>query len=183
MKTFHTIVLALLTAATPALADTHDSTPKLSSDDAAIVAHEHAVDQFEITVGTVAKKMGSTKDIQDLGKELIADHKKADGDLTKFAKEHDAVIGKDVPMTDADRRATAADEAALVKLETLKGAAFDQQFLAMMVAGHEREIAKVDAFANQTTDPDLKVMLTGIRPIMQTHLDKAEALQQSTPRT
>jgi putative membrane protein len=182
MKAFHTIALALLMAS-PALADTHQSNTKLSSDDVAILAHEHAVDQFEMTVGKLAQKISPTKDIQDMGKELISDHKKADADLTKFAKEHDAVIGKDVPMTDADRQAAAADAAAAVKLETLKGAAFDKLFLDMMVSGHEREIGKLDAFTNQATDADLKVMLTGIRPIMQTHLDKARSIEQATPRT
>jgi predicted outer membrane protein len=71
----------------------------------------------------------------------------------------------------------------MTELKTLKGPAFDQKFLEMVIAGHQRELARLDAAMNQTSTDGLKLMLSAIRPAMQTHLDTARTLQQETPRT
>ena len=184
MKFIH-VILGCALFATPALADTGTTgtKTKLTADDQAMIAHEHAVNQMEITLGQMAERQSTTQAVKDYAKELVSDHQKADGDLTAFAKKHDAVIGKDVAKTAADKQAQANDQKEMASLKTLKGNTFDKQFLDMMVTGHEHEIAKLDTFIGETNDSDLKNVLSDIKPVMQKHEDAARALQTATPRS
>ena len=181
MKIIHVILCSALFAV-PALADTGSKT-KLSTDEQATIAHEHAVNQMEIMLGQMAQKQSTTQAVKDFGKDLVSDHQKADSDLTAFAKKHDAVIGKDVAKTAGDKQDQADMQKTVSALKTMKGSAFDKQFLDMMVTGHEHELTKLDTFITQTTDGDLKTLLSDVKPVMQKHEDSAKTLQTATPRS
>lgn len=183
MKIIH-VLCGLALAATPALADSSSSSKaKPSADDQMIINHEHAVNQMEISLGQLAESKSTNKAIQGFGKDLVTDHKKADTDLSAYAKSHNAVVGKDTPASDGDKQAAADMAKDVTALKMMKGDAFDKRFLEMMVTGHEHEISKVDTFMGQASDADLKTMLTNIKPVMQKHDDTAKSLQAQTPRS
>ena len=64
------------------------------------------------------------------------------------------------------------------KLQTLKGTAFDQELLPMMVKAHDAELAKADANIKIASDPQLKTMLEELKPVLQKHADEARSLEQ-----
>jgi len=183
--------LAIISAlALPAVALADDKTPadttksdpasaKLSDSDAKIVAHLHHVNQMEIDLGKAAQKSG-TAGVKTYGQTLVTDHQSSDKDLTSFAKTHKlATIPADKPMTDADKQEDKEMQSQVTKLKSLKGAEFDREFLNMMAAGHDKELAKIDVAMGAATDPDLQSLLKATKPVLQRHADQARDLQKN----
>jgi putative membrane protein len=156
-----------------------DKGAKLSDGDVKIIAHLHSVNQMEINLAQLAQKVG-TAHVKDYAKTIVTDHQSADKDLTAFAKTHKlAAIPADKPMTDADRQDDKDMTAAMARIKTLKGAEFDKQYINMMVAGHDKELSKIDVSISGAGDADLKTILQGVKPVLQRHADQARDLQKS----
>src|SRR5262249_54683258 len=139
---------------------------KLSEVDAQVVAHQHAVNLFEVEMAKLALKNGS-KAIQTYANTLIKDHQAADKNIAAFAKKQRlGKIPTDTSMTDADKKDR---DQMTAKLKAMKGAAFDKDFVDMMLAGHIREITKLDADLALVENKDLATMLKDVRPVLQRH--------------
>jgi len=175
------VITAIL--AIPALVAADPST-KLSDSDTAVLAHQHAVNSLEITMGKLAQTKGSAKAVRDYGVTLVKDHTSADKDALALAKKRGlAKLPADEPKTDADRADKKANDDMMAHMKTLKGAAFDDEFLSMMVTGHDKELAKVDTALTSVADPDLITLLRAVKPVMQKHSDDAKALQHDATKT
>jgi putative membrane protein len=134
---------------------------------------------MEINLAQLAQKSGSAN-VKDYAKTLLSDHQTADKDLTAFAKSHKLMtIPADKPASDADRQDDKDMTAAMAKIKTLKGEAFDREYLNMMVQGHDKELTKIDVAISGAGDPDLKSLLQGVKPVLQRHADQARDLQKS----
>lgn len=159
--------------------DKTDKGGKLSDADGKVISHLHHVNQMEINLGQLAQKSG-TAQVKDYAKTLVTDHQSADKDLTAFAKSHKMMtIPADKAATDADRQDEKEMKASMARLKTLKGAAFDKEFLNMMVSGHDKELTKIDVAISGASNPDLKSLLQGVKPVLQRHADQARDLQKS----
>ena len=156
-----------------------DKNAKLADGDVKIIAHLHHVNQMEIDMGKLAQKSG-TAAIKGYAETLVNDHTSNDKELTSFSKAHKlAMIPADKPETDADRQEVKDMTTQTAQLKTLKGAEFDKQFLNMMVAGHDKELAKIDTAIGAAADPDLQTMLKSTKPVLQRHSDQAHDLQKN----
>jgi len=159
-----------------------DKAAKLSAGDVKLVAHLHHVNQMEMDMGKLAQKSG-TAAVKTYAETLVNDHQTNDKDLTAFAKQHRlAAIPADKPETDADRQDEKDMTTKVAHLKTLKGAEFDKEFLNMMVAGHDKELAKIDVSIGAASDPDLQTMLKSVKPVLQRHSDQAHDLQKNGPQ-
>ncbi len=176
MRLIKLAILALFVAS-PVLADK----PKLTDTEKVAIDHEHTDNQTEIHMGKMAQTKSTTGGVRDYARTLVADHQKADDELLALAKKKSYSPGKDVAKTDEDKAAVKDDENAMAKLATAKGVDFDQQFLAMMIVAHEREIARLDGFIGAATDPDVRALLEAIKPVMQKHVDLAKEQQKNAP--
>lgn len=162
----------------PTTSDTGKS-DKLGDADTKIVAHLHHVNQMEISLAQTAQKAGSAH-VKDYASTLLTDHQSADKDLTAFAKAHKlTTIPADKPATDADQQDDKDMTTQMAHLKTLKGAEFDKAFLNMMVAGHDKELTRIDVSISSASNPDLKSQLQTIKPVLQRHSDQARDLQKS----
>jgi predicted outer membrane protein len=156
-----------------------DKSAKLSDGDVKIMAHLHHVNQMEIDMGKLAQKTG-TAAIKSYADTLVNDHQSNDKELTAFAKAHKvAMIPAEKPESDADRQEAKDMTTQLARLKTLKGAEFDKEFLNMMVAGHDKELAKIDVAIGGAGDSDLQTLLKSTKPVLQRHSDQAHDLQKN----
>jgi putative membrane protein len=156
-----------------------DKAAKPSDSDVKIMAHLHHVNQMEIDMGKLAQKTG-TAAIKSYADTLVNDHQSNDKELTAFAKAHKvAMIPAEKPETDADRQEAKEMTTQVAHLKTLKGAEFDKEFLNMMVAGHDKELAKIDVAIGGANDPDLQTLLKSTKPVLQRHSDQAHDLQKN----
>lgn len=152
---------------------------KLVEVDTQIVAHQHGVNQDEITLGKLAQANSSTAAVKKYGATLVKDHTAGDKNIIAFAK------AKGIPAIPADASETEAgkkDKADMVaKLKTLKGAEFDHMFIDMMAAGHDKEVTRITADIAQATDKNLVTILTKTKPVLQDHAKTASGLQKPSP--
>lgn len=156
-----------------------DKTAKLSDGDVKIMAHLHHVNQMEIDMGKLAQKTG-TAAIKSYAETLVNDHQSNDKELTAFAKAHKlAMIPAEKPETDADRQEAKEMTTQVAALKSLKGAELDKAFLNMMVAGHDKELAKIDVAIGGAADSDLQTLLKSTKPVLQRHSDQAHDLQKN----
>src|SRR5581483_10432040 len=123
----------------------------------------HQSDQNEIHAGKIAEKSGQSKAVRDYGKMLVKDHTAADKKVTSLAKK------ENIPLT--------AKEPSSGHMNDMAGSSdFDRKFARDMVDDHKKDIAEVtDARAN-TTDPQLKQLLTDVLPTLQKHEDAAQKI-------
>lgn len=155
---------------------------KLTDSDLTTMGHVHAVNLMEIDMGKLAQKNGTTAGVKAFGATLVKDHTAADKDLAALAKKRGAVIPKDKPADDGEAQQQKDDMAQMTKLKATKGAELERGFLAMMITGHERELAKLDTAIGKTTDDELGGFLRGIKPVIQGHATAARDLQNAAPQ-
>jgi len=158
------------------------TTSKLADADLQVMSQMHHVNQMEIDMGKLAQTKGSTQAVKAYGQTLVRDHTSADKDMLAFAKKNKTTIPVFKPTDEADQKDMKDDKDMAAHIKTLKGADFDKEFLSMMVAGHEKVLAKLDSSMGTIQNDDLKTMLGNIKPTIQKHADTARDLQKSNPQ-
>jgi putative membrane protein len=71
-----------------------------------------------------------------------------------------------------------ADQQEATKLKSLKGKAFDQEFVKHMVEGHQMAITKYEAEA-KSGNADTAALAQKTLPTLQHHLETAESLEKT----
>ena len=147
-------------------------------DDPTIVAIFDAANTWDIETGALAAKKGTTQDVRDFGKMLERDH--------KMVRQQGRDLAKKLSVTPTPPKdfAMARDhEAALAKLQSASGKAFDRAFLEHEVAFHKAVIEAVTstllpALHNQ----EVKDLVTKVAPAFQAHMVGAQNLLDKQPK-
>lgn len=157
---------AVLIAIAPLYAQ--NKAPKL--DDPTIVAIFDAANTWDIQTGELAAKNGSTKEIRDFGAMLARDHKNVRQQGRDLAKK----LGV-TPTPPKDFAMTKDHEAAMKKLESLKGKEFDKAFLQHEVAYHKAVIEAVTTtLLPALQNAEVKDLVTKVAPAFKAHEDAAQ---------
>lgn len=155
-----TIAAATLLLATPALAQDARSSQDFLKE--AIQG-----DNAEVEMGRLAAARGGTKEVRDFGKMLSTDHQKAGDEARKVAQKLKIKPPAGIPEEAKETKA---------KLEGLKGADFDKEFVAAMIEDHEKDIAKYTEQATNGDDDRVKGLATKQLPTLKKHLDMVQKL-------
>ncbi len=127
-------------------------------------------DMFEIHSSQLALQKSNSADVKQFAHMMIQDHEMLDDKMKPIAEQ----AGVQPPSS---LRGKPAKEYA--RLQGLSGDAFDQAYIKDMVMDHE----KVDRmFANEASNgqlPDEKMAAEQNKPIIDMHLQKAEALAKA----
>ena len=95
-------------------------------------------------------------DVKKFGNRMVADHSKANNQLTALAQKKGVAI----------------------KSEKVKGKwTSDKDYMAMMVKDHQEDWAEFQAEAKNGTDPDLKKWAGDFSKVIQKHLELAKQTQ------
>jgi len=157
---------AVLIAIAPLYAQ--NKTAKL--DDPTIVAIFDAANTWDIQTGDLAAKNGSTKEIRDFGAMLARDHKNVRQQGRDLAKK----LGV-TPTPPKDFAMAKDHEAAMKKLESLKGKEFDKAFLQHEVADHMAVIEAVTTtLLPALQNAEVKDLVTKVAPAFKAHEDAAQ---------
>ncbi len=152
----------------------------LAEDDLNVVAHVKHVNDMEIEMGKLAKTRGTAK-VKAYGATLVKDHTANNTKLVALAKKKGVTtIPKEEPMTQEQKEEHQKMMDGMAKLETLKGAEFDKEFIPMMIEGHDKEVGRIDVAMASVKDPDLVAHLKATKPVVQRHADAARELQKKS---
>ena len=152
-------------------------TRRVALDDPTIVAIFDAANTADIETGALGAKKGTTKDIRDYGRMLSDVHTAVRQQGRDLAKK----LGV-TPTPPAGDQSAKDHAAAMQKLESLKGAAFDRAFLEHEQAYHAAVLKAVGGtLLPAIQNAELKKFVTDLAPAFEAHRLQAENLLKKVP--
>ena len=146
-------------------------------DDATIVAIFDAANTADIETGQLAAERGSSKEVRDFGAMLVRDHT------------HVRQMGRDLakklavtPTPPAGDKSATNHAAAMARLRTLSGPAFDHAFLQHEAAFHQAVIdAVTSTLLPAIRNAELKALVEKVAPAFEAHMLAARQLEKNLP--
>jgi putative membrane protein len=142
----------------------------LSPVDAQFIEHEAASGRAIITIAEEAATRGESEAIRSYARALVRDHGKSNASLAKLA------LSKGVVLESGD---IARHEARLGQLREERGAAFDNEFIVLMIKMHKDSAENFEQTATDSPDADIKKWASETLPGLKAHLKKAKDLTPS----
>lgn len=144
--------------------------------DARIVSAIDVVNTDEINAGILARQRASSPQVRAFAERVITDHTRLQGQDRALAANPGFVAGDSAAVTLEMRR---SDEAAMVRLRSMSGTAFDAAYINQEIADHKQALMLLNAVKTQARDDRLRDLITAAIPVIQEHLNMAMSLQQS----
>jgi putative membrane protein len=104
---------------------------------------------------------------------MATDHARAGQELAQLA----AAKGVELPKQPARKTQMEKD-----RLSKATGAAFDREYVTMMVKDHEKDVAAFRRQSQQARDPDLKAWAARTLPTLEDHLKAIEQIESQVAR-
>jgi putative membrane protein len=124
---------------------------------------------MEVELGRHASQYGSSPAVRSFGERMVADHSRANAELTSIAKQQ----GLPVPTAMDEKHRKEVSE-----LTEKKGSEFDEAYMKMMVSDHKADVAEFKSQAKQgKTQVDRFAAKT--LPTLESHLTQAKSVKES----
>jgi len=133
----------------------------------------HAANAADSARGKLAESKGTSADVKSFGKLMVGEHHALNAQGDALAKKLSVT-----PVAPANDQSEAQAKMEMDSLTALaKGAAWDKAYIAYEIGYHQavKDIATKALAAAQNAE--LKALITQAAPIIQAHLDKAQAIQ------
>ncbi|MDO1444836.1 DUF4142 domain-containing protein [Rhodocytophaga aerolata] len=125
---------------------------------------------MEVALGELATQKAQAQQVKDFGKQMMADHKKANEKLKSLAAQKKITL-PDQMMEKHQQHVT--------ELSKLSGSEFDTHYMSMMVEDHQEDVSKFKQAASSLKDAELKSFASATLPTLQQHLEKAQQINSS----
>lgn len=201
MRTFWIAPVAALAAAaaplasaetqkptTPAERQTEGPAQQRTKADTAFIQQALKSGGEEAEIAKLAVEKSQSAEIKQFAQMLVSDHTAVNEQLALLAQRNGAASaprdGTKRGDTDSMRLPPTASPGAAPsspkaqQLSKLSGAQFDQQFMMMIVDGHEKSVELYTREAEGGTDPAAKKLASETLPKIKEHLQQAKSLQQ-----
>jgi putative membrane protein len=124
----------------------------------------------EIKLAETAVKNGSAKEVRDFAQMVVDDHTKVRDALMEWAKNSKLVVVQGLEKEYKEK---------VSRLSKVEGAAFDREFMKIMVGDHEKSLQAWQAHAKTTSDRNLKKLIEQTAPTVREHLKHAQKISSS----
>jgi len=143
--------------------------------DANILALLDEANAADSTAGAIAATKGTAAAVRDFGKRMMRDHHQLRAQGEALAKKLNVT-----PAAPSDDTVTPAAQKEMDTLNsTAKGKDFDRAYIDAEVDMHKAVLDLATKAAAQTQTAELKNLIQKAAPVIQGHLDKAEAIQKT----
>jgi putative membrane protein len=136
--------------------------------DAEFMRQATVVNNAEVELGKLAQQKGTSPDVQRYGSMLASDHGKNQEKLAQLA---------DMQKVDLPAQLDTEHQQLVTKLSQAQGAQFDRDFIAAMIAGHEKAIAAFEDEVRTGQDSQAKRYAADTLPHLRHHLQFAREIQ------
>lgn len=126
-------------------------------------------DEAEIQLGQMAQQKGSSAAVKSFGQRMMKDHSDASDKLKNIAQSQHISLPVEL---DPEHKEAAA------RLSRLSGPQFDQAYMLLMVQEHTKDVNKFQQEAASAQDETVKQFATATLPVLQSHLNEAQQIQQ-----
>ncbi|MFW7267196.1 DUF4142 domain-containing protein [Gluconacetobacter sp. Hr-1-5] len=145
------------------------SPPSLTETDITFIDRAARSNDFIIAAAKLAESQARDPHLKTFAARLVSDHTASQDRLKTIADQHGTILPDDL---DTD------DEHVLDSLRAENGRAFDRDFTALQIAGHDNAAPLFQAEAANGADPALKAYAADMQADIQSHLDMARTLGQ-----
>lgn len=121
----------------------------------------------EVELGRLATTKAQNADVKQFAQQMMADHTRANTELKTLAGAKSVTL-----PTELD----AKHKEGMDKLSKLSGAAFDKEYVRMMVEDHEKDVAEFQKQADSGTDADVKSFASKTLPTLKMHLEMIKGI-------
>ena len=122
----------------------------------------------EVKLGELAASKAQSPEVKAFGQRMVTDHNKANTELKTLA------AGKNFTLpTDVNGEQKEDTE----KLSKLTGAAFDKEYVKMMVEDHEKDVADFQKQSTGASDAGVKAFAAKTLPTLKSHLEQIKAIE------
>lgn len=126
----------------------------------------------EIEAGKLAQSKSKNEQVRTFAQQMIDDHTKAQGELQQLADSK----GVKLP-TEPDSK----HKAAMKKLGSLSGAAFDKSYMKQGgISDHKQTLDLLQRVQNKASDAELKALAQKMTPTVEQHLKMAQDTSKSS---
>jgi putative membrane protein len=144
--------------------------------DAQIASIVVTANQVDIDAGTLANATSDNADVKAFGQQMVTAHSGVNTSAV-------ALVTK-LKVTPADnptsRSLKSEGDKNIARLRTLKGAAFDKEYIDHEVTYHQQVLDAVDkTLIPGAANAELKALLVKVRPAFVAHLEHAKHLQST----
>jgi putative membrane protein len=146
------------------------SSEMLRSADVAFALNAAQGGVAEVQMGKLAAEKATRADVKSIGRQMVADHTKANDDLKSVAQKKAMTLPNDM---------SARQHATYLKLEKLSASVFDRAYVNDMVKDHKEDVKEFQKEANTGKDEDVKGFASRTLPVLQTHLEKIRSIQSN----
>jgi putative membrane protein len=156
----------VLSTAVAALIGTAPALAALSAGDKAFVTEVANGGLAEVQLAQLAMQKASSPQVKQFAQRMATDHTKANEELMQLGKAENLN-----PPAQLDTK----HKSEMDRLSTMSGNAFDAAYMQHMVQDHQKTIADFQKQAESGSDPALKSFAQKQLPILQQHLQMAQA--------
>ena len=143
--------------------------------DPAIMGTINTSNAAEITTSELAQERASNAEVKKFANDMITGHRQMQKQADQLAQKANVTAQ---PAGKADQMQLMV-AASVDSMKALKGAAFDQKYMAFQVQSHQTTLDNLRRFEGQAQNADLKAMITKAIPAVQGHLERAQKIQTS----
>lgn len=168
MTRFMSILCCLALCSAPAFAQKAAGAAPMT--DQQFVDFAAQTDMVEANLAQLAQDAASSQTVKQYGQMLVTDHTADYKKLQGLASEANVTVPDAI---DAEH-----NKMTIAPFQKLKGKQFDARYLHEMVSGHKKAIDTYKKEADDATSPVIKTYAQDAIPVLQKHLDDAEAIQK-----
>ncbi|MGZ3836791.1 MAG: DUF4142 domain-containing protein [Mucilaginibacter sp.] len=124
----------------------------------------------EMNFGELAQQKGMDRRVRNFGKMMVNAHSKINDKIKALAATKNIALPA-APGADAQK--------AINVLSKKSGKDFDKAYVNNMIDDHKKDIRAFETAMKKCDDPDLKSFASKMLPVLQTHLDALNAINDS----
>ena len=143
--------------------------------DPAIMGTISTSNAAEIGTSQLARERAASSAVKSFASDMIKDHQQMQKQGDQLAQKNNMTAQPAGQADQMQQMVTATTDS----LKAMRGAAFDQRYMAFQVQSHQMTLDKLRTFEGQAQNADLKTMITGAIPKVQAHLERAQKIQSS----
>lgn len=141
--------------------------------DANIVALLDEANMADSSAGALASTKATSKEVKDFAKLMMSEHHALREQGQRLAEK--LGVTPQPPATDPLKPLAESEMTALKS--AAKGAEFDRVYIDQEVAAHKAVLDLADKARSQAQNEQLKALIEQARPVIEKHLEQAEAIQ------
>lgn len=153
---------------TSSINNTAGAAAPLNEADRMFVMDAAMANTMEVESANIAQQNASSQRVKDYAAMMLRDHTAAGNELKSLASSRNVMVADTVSSEMRNH---------MEEMKKMKGKAFDNHYMKMMVDDHQKTISKFENASNTAADPDLKNWATQKLPTLRAHLDSAKAIQ------